>query len=105
MSDQAVIVQFRYGSTDLSTLFSLEDKLEAAINAAGVGEYDGHEVAVDGSDGTLFMYGPSADRLFEIIDPILRTVPFMNGAVVRRRYGGPAKGSREVISTIEPLGS
>ena len=53
--DQAVIVRFSYGSTDLSRLFELENKLEAAITNARAGEFDGNEVAVDGSDGILYM--------------------------------------------------
>jgi hypothetical protein len=55
--EQAVIVHFTYGSTDLTALFELEERLEAVIAAARVGEYDGNEVAVDGSDGYLYMYG------------------------------------------------
>ena len=54
MADHAVIVHFQYGSTDLSRLFVLEDELERAIAAAGAGEFDGNEVAADGSDGYLY---------------------------------------------------
>lgn len=63
--EHAVIVQFRYGSTNLEPLFELEDRLENAIAAAGAGEYDGNEMAVDGEHGVLYMYGPDADRLYE----------------------------------------
>jgi hypothetical protein len=101
-SDQAVIVRFNYGSTDLSRLFELERKLEAAIAAAKAGEYDGNEVAVDGSDGILYMYGPSADRLFQVVEPILKATPFMDGAKVEVRYGPPADGVREKEITIVP---
>ena len=39
--DHAVLVNFDYiGSTDLTLLFALETKLEAAIDAAKVGEFD-----------------------------------------------------------------
>ena len=93
--DQAVIVYFTYGSTDLSNLFKLEDELEKAIRVAAVGEYDGNEIAVDGSDGHLYMYGPNADKLFEIVLPILETTEFMDGAIVRVRYGPPADGVQE----------
>lgn len=99
-SDHAVIVRFTYGSTDLSRLFELEGKLEAAITAAKAGEYDGNEVAVDGSDGILYMYGPDADRLFQVVEPILKVTPFMNGAKVTVRYGPPADGVREREVTI-----
>ena len=49
--EQALIVHFGYGDTDLSPLFALEKKLESAISEAGVGEYDGNEMATEGSDG------------------------------------------------------
>lgn len=93
--EQAVIVRFSYGSTDLTRLFDLESKLESAISAANAGEYDGNEVAADGSDGILYMYGPDADRLFQVVEPILKATPFMNGAKVTIRYGPPADGVRE----------
>jgi len=100
MTDHAVIIAFRYGSTNLDRLFELEDQLVQAISEAGVGEYDGNEIAVDGSDGTLFMYGPDADRLLQVVEPIVRACSFMKGAHVRRRYGGPGSDD-EIESTIE----
>ncbi len=102
VADHAVIVHFNYGSTDLSRLFELEGKLEAAITAAKAGEYDGNEIAVDGSDGTLYMYGPDADRLFQVVEPILKITPFMSGAKVTVRYGPPTDGVREKEVTIAP---
>ena len=50
-SDHAVIVHFSYGTTDLSRLFTLEDELIAALEMADAGEFDGNEMAADGSDG------------------------------------------------------
>ncbi len=98
--EQAVIVHFQYGSTDLSRLFALQDRLESAIAAAKAGEFDGNEIAVDGSDGYLYMYGPDADRLFAVVLPVLKSSDFMKGAEVRRRYGPPDDNSREVVITI-----
>lgn len=100
-AEHAVIVHFRYGSTKLDALFSAEDRLEAAIAAAKVGEMDGHEVAIDGSDGTFYMYGADADRLYEAVEPILKTIPFMKGATVTRRYGPPNDGVKTVVTRID----
>lgn len=100
--EHAVIVHFNYGSTDLQALFALEDKLEQAIAFAGAGEFDGNEVATDGSDASLYMYGPNADKLFEAVRPVLESSSFMRGAVVRKRYGPPEDGVRESIITIAP---
>lgn len=100
-TEHAVIVQFQYGSTNLEALFSAEDQLGAAIAAAKVGEMDGHEIAVNGSDGTFYMYGSDADKLFKAVEPVLRTIAFMKGASVTRRYGPPKDGVKTVVTKID----
>jgi hypothetical protein len=97
MPEQAVIVEFQYGSTDLEPLFELEDKLAAAIEGKGVGEYDGNEIAVDGSDGSLYMYGPDAAHLAEIVRPVLEGCPFMKGARIRIRRGAAGTDAPEDV--------
>jgi hypothetical protein len=100
--EQGLIVHFRYGSTNLSRLFELEDKIRHQITRSHVGEFDGDEIANDGSDGYLYMYGPSADRLFDVVVPILKPAAFMQGAEVMRRYGPPGDATRKVTVTIGP---
>jgi hypothetical protein len=100
-AQQEVVVHFRYGSKDLKPLYALEDKLEAAIKGAGVGDFDGDEVATDGHDGYLYMYGQDADRLFEVIKPVLATAAFMKGARVAKRYGPPGQATRLVVIDLE----
>ena len=94
-SEHAVLVYFAYGSTDLSRLFALEEQLDQALAAAGVGELDGNEVAADGSEGTLYLYGPDADALFTAVRPTLEAAEFMQGARILLRYGPPEAGVRE----------
>ena len=95
---QAVIVRFEYlGGTNLSRLFELEDELKAAISKNGVGEYDGNEVATNGSSSTLYMYGLNADRLFEVVAPILKNCETIQGVKATVRYGPPADGVKEKI--------
>jgi hypothetical protein len=101
MGEHAVIVRFDYGLPDLAPLFDVENQLSAAIEDAGVGEFDGNEVAVDLSDGSLYMYGPDADVLFAAIRPILSASPFMKGAIATLRYGPPEDGVREREVRIE----
>lgn len=100
--EHAVIVHFNYGSTDLQLLFALEDKLEHAISAANAGEFDGNEVATDGSDSYLYMYGPDADKLFAVVEPVLKNSSFLGGAAVTKRYGPPEDGIRETVVKIAP---
>jgi hypothetical protein len=88
-------VHFDYGPTDLQPIFDLSGSLETAIEAADAGEFDGNEVAADGHDGCLYMYGPDADRLFRVVRPILEACDFMRGAKITLRYGPPEDGVRE----------
>jgi hypothetical protein len=98
--NQALIVHFRFGSTDLSRLFALEKKIEDALTRSNAGKFDGNEIATDGSDGFLYMYGPSADRLLQIVEPVLMTADFMRGAEVTRQYGPPGNGTREITAVL-----
>ncbi len=83
----AMIVNFDYGSTELAPLHALEDELEQVIKEADVGVFDGHEIALDGSDGFYYMYGPDADRLAEVALPVLRQSEFCKGARITLRFG------------------
>ena len=93
--EHAVIVYFQYGKTDIQPILDLGDALNKVIVKAGVGEYDGNEIAADGSDGSLYMYGPDADTLFNTVRPVLESVDFMRNATVRIRYGPPGNGVAE----------
>jgi hypothetical protein len=94
--EQAVVIHFNYGSTDFQPVFDLQERLDKALAAAGAGEVDGNELATSGKDGYLYLYGPSADRVFEVALPILRTAPFMDHATVKKVYGKLGTNSRRV---------
>lgn len=104
MDNQAVIVRFVYLADSLDPLFELERRLEAVVAAAGVGEHDGYDAAADLSDGTLYLYGPDADALFEAIRPTLAGADCLRAARATLRYGPPKDGvpSRVVSVDAEP---
>ena len=52
-----------------------------------VGELDGNDV-VQGQ-ATLYLYGPDADQLFAVIEPVLRSGALPPGTVAIKRYGPP----------------
>jgi len=84
---QTVFIHFDYGMGDLSPLFQLEDELEEVISNQQVGIYDGHEIAIDGADGILFIYGENAETLFKTIQPTLEKTSFLQGAKAVLRFG------------------
>lgn len=89
--EQAVIVDLRLTGGDLGSVaerqkvFQLEDKLISAIDAEGVGEYDGNEFGEGGV--TLYAYGPDADALFAAMEPPLRDFGANRGSSATLRYG------------------
>jgi hypothetical protein len=75
--EQAVIVHL-YPDVDNEKwgVDLVEDPLIEAIEERGVGEFDGHDIALDGSgEVILYAYGPDADALYQVMEPILREVP------------------------------
>jgi hypothetical protein len=85
--EQAVLVQFDYGSKDWAPFFEFEKGFEAAIADSGLGDYDGNELAADGSDGYMYIYGPDADRLFAFVKPRLLSAKILKNVRVTLRYG------------------
>jgi hypothetical protein len=80
------------GSADeLKRLHALEDQLILAIKESKAGECDGDEIG----EGvfTIYIYGPSAERLFEVVRPTLKRFRPPTGSFLIKRYGKP--GSKQ----------
>jgi hypothetical protein len=78
--------------------------LEEVVTANDVGIYDGHEIANNLSNGSLFLYGPNAEKLFKVVNPTLESFDFMNGAIARLRFGPQEPGVKDlelVLSSAE----
>ena len=97
-TEQALIVHFTYGLADLEPLYEQSRRLDEALCAAGVGEYDGHEIAVSLSDGFYYMYGPDADLLLEAVEPVFRSTEWFRRAKITRRYGPVEADVRQVVT-------
>lgn len=81
-------------------LYRLRDQLESVIEKNQLGEYDGHELATDYSDGFLYMYGPNAETLFKGIKETLEKTNFMKGAIAKLRFGPPEDGVKQISVEI-----
>jgi hypothetical protein len=101
MEQHAVIANFDYAADSLDALYDLEEQLVAAINAAGVGEFDGNEIAVDLSDGSLYMYGPDAEVLFAVVRPILEEADCLHNTRVTLRFGPPEDEVPERVEVLD----
>jgi hypothetical protein len=89
-SEDCVKVHFKlsdgeYGSEqERDAVHGFTDKLDALIREHDAGEFDGDEFG--GGEGTLFMYGPDADRLYETVLPALKSWAKLRGGYVIKRY-------------------
>ncbi len=102
-NEQCVIVNFKDFKQNTDEVFDLQDRLTEAVESAGIGECDGNELAVDGSDGSYFFYGPDADRIAWAILPLLKESAACRDAVIYLRYGPPEDGVPEKVVKISDL--
>jgi hypothetical protein len=81
--EQDLLVVLPLGNRQMGTqrerqeLEQLGDELGAAVEAAGLGEYDGDEIG--GGEYTLFFCGPDIDRLVDLLRPLLKRSPLARG--------------------------
>ena len=96
-NEQQVEVHFEYGSTNFQHVYALGDQIQLAITEAKAGEYDGHALPADGSEGRYFLNGPDAETIFKAIAPVLEASPLMRGATVTLYYGPRGWGTRKRV--------
>lgn len=79
-AEHAVIAHFRladdcFGDAgQRATVRGYEKRLAQAVEQASVGQIDGNEYG--GGRVALYAYGPDADALYAVMEPLLRQVPF-----------------------------
>jgi hypothetical protein len=106
-SEQALIVKISLSNTEFgqpkerAEIQRLEDLLQKAIEAKpGTGEFDGDEFG--NGFCAIYMYGPSAARLFDATIPTLLNFQAPSGSFIIKRYGGPGE-KEERISLGQPM--
>ena len=96
LNEQAVIIEFNYGIEEDEPFYELSDKIRVVVEQSGLGEYDGHEIAMNNSDGAFYLYGADAKKLYEAVKETIEKTSFMAGANIRLRFGPPGDGVKEV---------
>ena len=88
------------GSADeRQRITALEGQLADAITRSSTGEFDGDEYG--GGMCTVCMYGPSAERLFVAVLPVLKKFRAPKGSYVVKRYGKPGARQDRITSSDE----
>jgi hypothetical protein len=100
--EQAVILKLKLAfgpmgnEEERKRITELERQLENAIKQSASGDFDGDEYG--GGFCTIYMYGPSAERLFASVQPKLKVFRASSGSYVIKRYGKP--GSKQDRITL-----
>ena len=95
--EQAVIVKLKLATAPMGNeperagITALENRLAENIKTSNAGELDGDEYG----EGfcTIYMYGPSAEKLFTAIKSSIKTFHAEPGSYLLKRYGKP--GSKQ----------
>lgn len=72
---------------DPSPLVALADELDGLLTADGLGELDGHEIADDGSVGTIYLYGTDARVMYDAVRTTLENSPVTRGGMAFLYFG------------------
>jgi len=94
--EQGVIIEFNYGLKEDEPFYDLVEKLLVLVDESGLGYYDGHEMNIDNSNGSLYMYGSDAKKLYELVKTTIEQTPFMTGANIILQLGPPEEGVKRV---------
>lgn len=82
------------GKEERGRITALERQLSAAIESSSAGEFDGDEYG--GGTCTMYMYGPSAERLFAVTWTILKEFHAPAGSYVTKRCGGSGETEHRI---------
>jgi hypothetical protein len=83
------------GADALDMLLVLEGQLRQAIEGAGVGQVDGHEIALDDTERSLWVYGPDTRAMLKVALPVVCPSRLAPGGRVILRHGACNEGAQE----------
>lgn len=95
---ELVMISFSNLKTQ-SQLMELERKLVARLEETGAGEYEGYDILWEQkSDGIIYLYGESADKLYNTILPVLKKSDLLKkDAAARLIYEFESKSDRNRV--------
>jgi len=98
-TEQALLIEVNQFKT-ITELHVIEAKLRNRINKK-LGEFDNHSIGLDLSDCTIYMYGPSTDKLYDGVKNIIENEKALNGTIAILRYGETDSNCEEKRITIK----
>jgi hypothetical protein len=96
-NQQAVLIFLKLSSpwgtkAEFDRMIKLETTLEQLVEKAGVGEVDGNEIG--GGVFEIFVYGPDATRIQQVVIGAVRKIKPPSGSYIIRRFGKPGASEK-----------
>jgi len=89
MTEQALIIDILKREVDVTpdAIETMIPEFDRVFQQKGLGEFDGEEIAVDGSHARLYFYGPDADAILVRLSDALKTNLSQYSVAAYLRYG------------------
>ena len=101
--DHLVVISFNYGIDTMEPLHQLGDRLSYLMDQCGEGYYDGHELAMDDTHGSIFIYGKNAEQIYKKVEPVLFELDWMDGATVSLQFGRASDQVKSIDFVLEKI--
>ncbi|WP_425391283.1 hypothetical protein [Ekhidna sp.] len=98
--DHAIIVYFEGWINSLEPIHRLSEQLRELLDSIDGAVFDGHEIALDGSHGTLYFYCDNAKELWGLIKPTLLAADLIKCKEAMLRLGKPGTDAEEIIINL-----
>ncbi|WP_420318716.1 hypothetical protein [Ekhidna sp.] len=98
--DHSIVVYFEGWINSLEPIHRLSEELRELLDSNENASFDGHEIAMDGSHGTLYFYCEDSQVLWEIIKPTLTSASLIKCKKAILRAGKSGEADKETIIDI-----
>jgi hypothetical protein len=99
----SVIIHFAPVPADNDIFYEFVLKLDSFFENREDGYYDGHETAMDDSEGALYFYGPDGEALLKTLLPLVNHVDFLQGAEAVIRFGASSDENARQLEPVLPV--
>lgn len=93
--NESLIIEFSYGIDSMDPLLALEEELRLLVEKEQAGSVDGNEIAMDDSDGRIYLYSDDVRQMLKVIEPVFSRYSFLKGAKLYLRFGRDEDANRE----------
>ncbi|MEO1254202.1 MAG: hypothetical protein AAFY41_04830 [Bacteroidota bacterium] len=98
--NQSIVVHFIGWINSLEPVHRLSEQLNELVDSLDNAKFDGHEIAMDGSHGTLYLYCDDARKLIDVIIPTLKSADLLKCTKAVLRLSKLEEQAEEIVISL-----